>query len=124
MIRYALRTICLKAIKKTGIACSVPNFFFGRAHSCEKMGVFFAIPRPPDRPVFLSFCLIVFLLLVQLSSLEVVLVSYRVTPVTPWAYPKSQIDGRNHKNMGVRRAILHKRQFKRAPVAHWYRICS
>ena len=25
-----------------------------------------------------------------------------------WAYPKLQIDGRNHKNMGVRRAILHK----------------
>ena len=123
MIRYALRTICLKAIKKTGIACSVPNFFFGRAHSCEKMGVFL---QYHGRQTGLFFCLsvLIFSVLVQLSSLEVVLVSYWVTPVTPWAYPKSQIDGRNHKNMGVRRAILHKRQFKRAPVAHWYRICS
>ena len=45
--------------------------------------------------------------------------------ITLWMCPKSQIDGQNHKNTGIRRKIFHKRPSRRADLGtlrmddHW-----
>ena len=45
--------------------------------------------------------------------------------ITLWTCPKSQIDGQNHKNTGIRRKIFHKRPSRRADLGtlrmddHW-----